>query len=69
MRPTDGDFERFLDEVVALGDEADAPDDCVCPACLAGRLDDLMEMQRLLQGDVSQMLTKLDQITERLASK
>ena len=69
MRPTDGDFERFLDEAVALGDEADAPDDCVCLTCLAGRLDDLMEMQRLLQGDVSQMLTKLDQITERLASK
>ena len=68
MRPANGDFEKFLDEVVALGNDADAPD-CVCPACLAGRLDDLMEAQRLLQADVSQMLTKLDLITERLDAR
>ncbi len=66
MRPTDGDFERFLDEVAALGDEAD---DCVCPTCLAARLDDLMEMQRLLQADVGRMLTKLDQITELMEAQ
>ncbi len=63
MRPANGDFEKFLDEVVALGDEAD---DCVCPACLAGMIYDLMEAQRLLQGDVSRMLETLDAIVQEL---
>ncbi len=61
MKPTD--FERFLDEVAATGDEAD--DDtpgCTCPVCLTARME-------MLQDTVDQVLNTLDLIFRKLDSK
>jgi hypothetical protein len=73
MKPTD--FERFLDDIAAFGNEADDDGiethegECYCPMCIAARIDDLAEDCRDLRADVNHVLAKLDQITERLDAK
>jgi hypothetical protein len=72
MRPTNDEFDQFLADVAQLGNDADDIEthegECVCPMCIAARIDDLAEDHRDLRADVNHVLAKLDQITERLAS-
>ena len=73
MRPTNDEFDQFLADIAQLGNDADGIETheghCVCPMCLASRIDDLVEAHRDLRADVNRMLTKLDLITERLEAK